>query len=69
MLQQDLHIHTTYSTGDSAVVPEQTVALIAAVKHARIAGVSDHFDYLLDGVFESYARELRKAGLKVGTGD
>lgn len=67
MLQQDLHIHTTYSTGDSAVVPEQTVALIAAVKHARIVGVSDHFDYLLDGVFESYARELRKAGLKVGT--
>jgi hypothetical protein len=36
MLQQDLHIHTTYSTSDNLVVPEQTVALVAAVKHAVI---------------------------------
>lgn len=67
MLQQDLHIHTTYSTGDSAVVPEQTVAMVAAICHARTVGISDHFEYLLDGVFERYERELRETGLKVGT--
>jgi histidinol phosphatase-like PHP family hydrolase len=44
MLQQDLHIHTTYSTGDSSVVPEQTVALVAAVHHARTVAISDHFE-------------------------
>lgn len=67
MLTQDLHIHTTYSSGDSAVVPEQTVELVAAVRHARIVGISDHFDYLVDGVFDRYARDLRAQGLKVGT--
>ena len=67
MLQQDLHIHTTYSTGDTAIVPEQTIALVAAVQHARIVGISDHFEYLLDGVFDTYAREIRRAGLRVGT--
>lgn len=67
MLQQDLHIHTTYSTGDSAVVPEQTVDLVAMVRHATVIGISDHFDYLLGGVFETYARKIREAGLKVGT--
>lgn len=67
MLEQDLHIHTIYSTGDSAIVPEQTIALIAAVRHARVVGISDHFEYLLDGVFERYEKEVRQAGLKVGT--
>ena len=43
MLQQDLHIHTTYSTSDTSVVPEQTIALVASLKHARIVGLSDHF--------------------------
>jgi len=66
MLQQDLHIHTTYSTGDSAVVPEQTVALVAAIRHAKIVGISDHFDYLVNGDFEGYEKELRQAGFKVG---
>jgi predicted metal-dependent phosphoesterase TrpH len=66
MLEQDLHIHTTYSTSDSSIVPEQTVSLIAAVKHARIVGISDHFENLLEGVFDDYAREIRQAGLKVG---
>jgi histidinol phosphatase-like PHP family hydrolase len=65
-LQQDLHIHTTYSANDSAVVPEQTVALVAAVKHAAIVGISDHFDSLVDGYFEEYEREIRQAGFKVG---
>jgi hypothetical protein len=66
MLQQDLHIHTTYSTSDSAVVAEQTVALVAAVKHADMVGISDHFECLVDGDFEGYKRELRQLGLKVG---
>ena len=67
MLQQDLHIHTTYSTSDSSVVPEQTVALVASFNHARIVGISDHFENLGDGVFDRYAMEIRQAGLKVGT--
>jgi predicted metal-dependent phosphoesterase TrpH len=36
MFNQDLHIHTTYSKSDSSVVPEQTIAFVAAVKHARV---------------------------------
>ena len=67
MLKQDLHIHTAYSANDSAIVPEQTVALVAAVHHAAVTGISDHFENLLDGKFEAYAREVRGAGLKVGT--
>ena len=66
MLKQDLHIHTTYSTSDNSVVPEQTIALVATVKHAIIAGISDHFECLLDGYFESYEKEIRQFGLKVG---
>lgn len=41
MLAQDLHIHTTWSQGDGAVVPEQSIELIASVKHARVVGISD----------------------------
>ena len=66
MLQQDLHVHTTYSAHDSAVVPEQTVNLVAAVRHAGVVGISDHFDSLVDGTFEIYEKEIRLAGLKVG---
>ena len=66
MLPQDLHIHTTYSANDNCVVPEQTVSLIAAVKHARIVGVSDHFESLLNGGFERYCAEVSGYGLKVG---
>ena len=66
MLPQDLHIHTTYSTNDSSVVAEQTVELVAAVKHARIVGISDHFENLLNGRFADYRSEIQRAGLKVG---
>jgi histidinol phosphatase-like PHP family hydrolase len=66
MLPQDLHIHTTYSTNDNAVVEEQTVSLVAAVKHAKVVGISDHFDSLAGGRFEKYEAELRRNGLKVG---
>jgi histidinol phosphatase-like PHP family hydrolase len=66
MFKQDLHIHTTYSMNDSAVVPEQTIALVAAVKHARTVGISDHFENLVNGQFQGYSNEVRKAGLKLG---
>ncbi len=66
MLQQDLHIHTTYSTSDDAVVPEQTVALVAVVRHAAVAGISDHFECLVNGDFANYEEEIRRCGLHVG---
>ena len=66
MLNQDLHIHTTYSVSDDAVAPEQTIALVAAVKHARVVGISDHFENLVNGMFERYAGEIQAAGLKLG---
>lgn len=65
-LPQDLHIHTTFSTGDGAVVPEQTVELVARIAHARVIGISDHYEYLLDR-FDEYARFVRSYGLIPGT--
>ncbi len=67
MLLQDLHIHTTFSATDNAVVPEQTVALVAGIRHAGIVGISDHFDCLVDGRFSAYEKEVRRAGMKLGT--
>lgn len=64
---QDLHIHTTFSSGDSAVLPEQTTDLIAKVRHADIIGISDHFDYLTGNNFLIYKKELQKQGFYVGT--
>jgi DNA-binding transcriptional LysR family regulator len=66
MLPQDLHIHTTWSAFDSAVVPEQTLELIAAVRHARVAGISDHFEHIGDR-FDDYRHAVRAAGFRVGT--
>lgn len=63
---QDLHIHTTYSTGDSSVTPEQTIEFIAQVGHARIIGISDHLEYLGDQVFRQYAGRIRAQGLHLG---
>jgi PHP family Zn ribbon phosphoesterase len=68
MLPQDLHIHSTYSATDDYVVPQQTVSLIAAVKHARIVGVTDHFESLVKGTFEAYSAEVRGNGLPVFIG-
>ena len=48
MLKKDLHIHTTWSVGDDAVVPEQTVELVARAGHAAIASISDHFEFLAE---------------------
>lgn len=66
MLPQDLHIHSTWSDGDSAVVPEQTIALIARLGHARTVGISDHFELVGEDAFAAYSAEVRAAGLKVG---
>lgn len=64
--RQDLHIHTTWSHGDGAVAPEQTVDLVAAVRHAQVVGISDHFHYI-DDCFDDYAAAVRAAGLRLGT--
>jgi len=66
MLPQDLHIHSTWSDGDAAVVSEQTIDLIAELRHARVMGISDHFELVGEESFERYALEVRAAGLKVG---
>jgi histidinol phosphatase-like PHP family hydrolase len=63
---QDLHFHTVFSATDSSVVPEQTLDLIASVRHARVLGCADHLDSLLP-VFDAYARAVRAHGMHVGT--
>lgn len=66
MLPQDLHIHSTWSDTDGAVVPEQTIGLIAAAGHARIRGISDHFEMVVDR-WDDYRAEVLAAGLHLGT--
>jgi histidinol phosphatase-like PHP family hydrolase len=66
MLPQDLHIHTIFSTGDSAVVPQQTPQLIAALNHARIRGISDHIEYLYGSLFQEYSRIITELGFRLG---
>ena len=67
MISQDLHIHTTFSTGDSAVVPEQTVEFIAKINYAESIGISDHFEYITGDVFVKYEKTLRIFNFHVGT--
>lgn len=66
MFNQDLHIHTVFSHTDSSIVPEQTPELIAQVQHARVIGISDHWEALTAN-FEVYQQTLRQYGLYVGT--
>ena len=63
---QDLHIHTTFSNGDGAIVAQQTLDLIAAVQHAAIVGISDHFEYVEGTSFELYRKSVQAAGFHVG---
>jgi len=63
---QDLHIHTVFSSLDSAVVPEQTPELIAEVGHAKRIGISDHFEHF-NHRFEEYRSRLTRLGFFVGT--
>jgi histidinol phosphatase-like PHP family hydrolase len=65
-LPQDLHIHTTFSRHDGAVAPEQTVQLVAAVAHARVIGICDHLESVVDD-FQTYADTVCSNGLLVGT--
>jgi histidinol phosphatase-like PHP family hydrolase len=65
-LTQDLHIHTTWSAADSAVVAEQTIELVAATEHAEVVGISDHFEHIADR-FDDYRKAVEAAGLLVGT--
>ena len=65
-LPQDLHIHTTFSRNDGAVVPEQTVELVASIGHAQVIGISDHLESIVED-FPAYAAAVRSYGLKVGT--
>ena len=66
MVPQDLHIHTVFSTGDGAIVPQQTPRLVAEVRHARVIGISDHIEYLRGDVFGNYAAEVKGLGFRLG---
>ncbi len=66
MIHQDLHIHTVFSTGDSSVVPGQTLELIASVGHAEVVGISDHIEYLRGSVFGDYAEAVGDRGFRLG---
>ena len=66
MLPQDLHIHTVFSTGDSAVMPQQTPEFVASVNHAQVRGISDHIEYIDETIFPSYEKRLRSLGFHVG---
>jgi histidinol phosphatase-like PHP family hydrolase len=63
---QDLHMHTVFSHSDGAVVPAQTLDLIAAVRHARVIGISDHLDCLAERSVEDYMEAVRAHGFHVG---
>lgn len=65
-LHQDLHIHTVYSVGDGAVVPQMTVEFVASINHAEVRGISDHFEYLKGEIFDEYSREVRGHGFYLG---
>ncbi len=65
MLKQDLHIHTIFSSDDSAIVPQQTCKLISKVRHAKRTGISDHFESLASH-FDRYEKEVRSFGFYLG---
>lgn len=67
LCNQDLHIHTVLSYGDSAVSEKQTLELISEIKHATIIGISDHFEYIGKDKFEYYHERVSSFGFKVGT--
>ena len=65
-VHQDLHVHTVYSVGDGAVVSQMTIEFVASIEHARVRGISDHFEYLRGEIFESYQQEVRRCGFYLG---
>lgn len=66
MIPQDLHIHTVFSNADSAVVQEQTLSMIARIRHAEIIGISDHFECLIGSAFSRYTEEVTGRGFILG---
>jgi len=64
---QDLHMHTVFSFGDSAIVEQQTVDFIASLRHAKTIGISDHFEYITGHEFEVYRKAVLAHGFKLGT--
>ena len=67
LYSQDLHIHTVFSTGDSVVSKEQTVELVAKINHAKIIGISDHFEYIMNENYGKYRQAVTGFGFKLGT--
>jgi len=67
MYRQDLHIHTIYSRGDRAVVPEQTLEMVDWLRHAKTIGISDHFEYLMGKRYSVYADHVKRFGFFCGT--
>lgn len=63
---QDLHIHTIFSHLDSAVSEQQTPELISRIAHAKVIGISDHFEHFYER-FEEYQTNLKQYGFHVGT--
>lgn len=66
MFKQDLHIHTIFSAIDSAVLPQQTIEMVAFAKHAEIVGISDHFEMFMPGKWDDYKKEVKKHGFHLG---
>lgn len=66
-LPQDLHVHTTFSFDDGAIVPEQTVEVVAFANHARVRGISDHFEHIRGKRFAAYRDTVRSYGFHLGT--
>ncbi len=64
---QDLHIHTIFSDQDSSVVPEQTPELVARIGHAKVMGISDHFEHFADTAYDIYVERMRSLNLLAGT--
>jgi len=64
---QDLHVHTIFSEFDSSVVPEQTPELIAHVRHAKVIGISDHFEHFADRAYDKYVERIKSLDMLIGT--
>jgi histidinol phosphatase-like PHP family hydrolase len=66
-VQQDLHIHTVFSSNDGAIVPQQTIETVAFVNHAELIGISDHFEHFMPQKYNEYYEAVKSYGFKVGT--
>jgi len=65
--KQDIHIHTVFSAADGAILPQQTMEMIAFAQHAEIVGISDHFEMFMPYRWEEYRKEVKKFNFHLGT--